>query len=85
MSFMEAVLLINCIPGKEDEISQKLRTLPWIKFVYLVYGTYDIVVIIDVPTRDDLRTLVTKHIRGINGILSTTTLLVYERYEGLSL
>jgi len=81
---MEAVLLVNCIPGKEEEISRSLSTLPWVKTVYLVYGTYDIVAIVDVPTRDDLRTLVVKHIRGREGIISITTLMVYEKFEGLS-
>ncbi|MGC9129959.1 MAG: Lrp/AsnC family transcriptional regulator [Pyrobaculum sp.] len=73
---MEAVVFLNVDIGAEDRIIEELAAIPEVKAVYFVYGPYDIVVKIDAPDIERIRTIVRDKVRKIEGIRSTTTLVV---------
>ncbi|AFA38302.1 MULTISPECIES: Lrp/AsnC family transcriptional regulator [Pyrobaculum] len=73
---MEAVVFLNVDIGSEDRIMEELSAIPEVKAVYFVYGPYDIVVKIDAPDIEKIRSVVRDKIRKIDGIRSTTTLVV---------
>ncbi|MCC6067209.1 MAG: Lrp/AsnC ligand binding domain-containing protein [Pyrobaculum sp.] len=73
---MEAVVFLNIDIGSEDKIMEQLAAIPEVKAVYFVYGPYDIVIKIEAPDIDKIRSVVREKVRKIDGIRSTTTLIV---------
>ena len=73
-----AYVLINSELGAEDSIISQLRSLPGLVEVEGCYGVYDIVVKIKSPTMEKIRETLTLHLRRIEKIKSTLTLIVIE-------
>ena len=73
-----AYVLINCDLGSEDEILKELKKLPGAIEVSGVYGVYDVVVKISSDTMDKLRETITWHVRRIDKVRSTLTMIVIE-------
>ena len=71
-----AYVLINYEIGTEQNILNKLKNVPGIVEVSEVNGVYDIVVKIASDNLDDLKEIITQHIRTIDTIRSTMTLIV---------
>lgn len=73
-----AYVLINCDLGSEEEILRELRKLPEVIEVSGVYGVYDIILKIKSETMDKLRETITWHVRRIDKVRSTLTMIVIE-------
>ncbi|AAL64939.1 Lrp/AsnC family transcriptional regulator [Pyrobaculum aerophilum] len=73
---MEAVVFLNVDIGAEDRVMEELAAIPEVKAVYFVYGPYDIIIKIDAPDIEKIRSIVRDKVRKIEGIRSTTTLVV---------
>jgi DNA-binding Lrp family transcriptional regulator len=73
---MEAVVLLNIDIGSEDKIMEQLAAIPEVRAAYFVYGPYDIIIKIEAPDIDRVRSVVREKVRKIEGIRSTTTLIV---------
>ncbi|HEY9386814.1 MAG TPA: Lrp/AsnC ligand binding domain-containing protein [Nitrososphaeraceae archaeon] len=73
-----AYVLINCDLGSEDEIIRQLKRLPEIIEVSGVYGVYDIILKVKGDTMDKLRETITWHVRRIDKVRSTLTMIVIE-------
>ena len=74
-----AFILINADPGVEEDLIKELRSIPFVKEVYNVYGVYDIVAKIEADTMEKVKETVTWKIRPLNKVRSTLTLLTVER------
>lgn len=73
-----AYVLINCDLGSEEDIIRDLKKLPEAIEVNGVYGVYDIVAKIRSDTMDKLRETITWHVRKIDKVRSTLTMIVIE-------
>ena len=73
-----AYVLINYEIGAEQNILNKLKNVPGIVEVSEVNGIYDIVVKIASDNLDSLKETITQHIRRIDTVRSTLTLIVVE-------
>ena len=73
-----AYVLINCDLGSEDDIIRDLKKLPEAVEVSGVYGVYDIIDKIRSDTMDKLRETITWHVRKIDKVRSTLTMIVIE-------
>ena len=73
-----AYVLINYEIGAEQNILNKLKNVPGIVEVSEVNGIYDIVVKIASDNLDSLKETMTQHIRTIDTVRSTLTLIVTE-------
>jgi DNA-binding Lrp family transcriptional regulator len=73
-----AYVLINCDLGSEEEIIKELKKLPRAVEVSGVYGVYDIIAKIRSDTMDKLRETITWHVRRIDKVRSTLTMIVIE-------
>ena len=73
-----AYVLINCDLGSEEEIIKELKKLPEAVEVSGVYGVYDIIAKIRSDTMDKLRETITWHVRRIDKVRSTLTMIVIE-------
>jgi DNA-binding Lrp family transcriptional regulator len=73
-----AYVLINYEIGAEQNILNKLKNVPGVVEVSEVNGVYDIVVKIASDNLDSLKETMTQHIRTIDTVRSTLTLIVVE-------
>jgi len=73
-----AYVLINYEIGAEQNILNELKNVPGIVEVSEVNGIYDIVVKIASDTLESLKNTITRHIRAIDTVRSTLTLIVIE-------
>jgi len=73
-----AFVLINTEIGSETEVLKTLKKVSGVKEAYSVYGVYDIVAKIQAETMDKLKELVTWHIRRLDKVRSTLTMIVTE-------
>lgn len=73
---VKAYSLISTEPGATSEISKKVTDIEGVKSVEAVAGPYDIVAMIEVDSLEKLTGAVFGRIRGVDGVTSTTTLIV---------
>jgi DNA-binding Lrp family transcriptional regulator len=73
-----AYVLINCDLGSEEDIIKNLKKLPGAVEVSGVYGVYDIIAKISSDSMDRLRETITWHVRKIDKVRSTLTMIVIE-------
>ncbi|RMG37778.1 MAG: Lrp/AsnC family transcriptional regulator [Methanobacteriota archaeon] len=73
-SMVKAYVFITT--SDEDQTMEKVRAIPGVKEAHIVYGTYNILLIVEAKTSRELKELITKAIRHIDGILNTMTTIV---------
>lgn len=76
-----AIVFMNCEVGKVHEVAEALTEIDGVAEVYSVSGEFDILVICKVRQYDDLSSLVTQRIAGIDGIASTNTHMAFRAYS----
>ena len=62
-------------------IREQLQALPGIAHIGLVGGDFDVILLVRARDNEDLRRLVLDEIQGMEGVLTTRTLLVFEEHE----
>ncbi len=70
----ETFLLINCDPGKEQQIVESLETLQDVREVRVTYGVYDIVAKIQAKTEKELNKTIRLKIMGLRPVQSVLML-----------
>ena len=71
-----AFVLVNTKIGSEGEVLRALRKIDGVLEAHNVYGVYDIVVKIGAETMDKLKEIITWHIRRLDRVRSTLTMVV---------
>lgn len=62
--------------GHEVDVMNDILKIDGVKEVLGTYGQYDIFVKVQVQTRNEIELIITKKIRKVSNVLSTTTLSV---------
>ncbi|MEM3697390.1 MAG: Lrp/AsnC ligand binding domain-containing protein [Candidatus Bathyarchaeia archaeon] len=57
-------------------VKEEIGRIKGVKEIFGVFGRYDFVVRVETRTLEELGNLVTDKIRGINGVLTTETLVI---------
>lgn len=73
-----AIVLIQTDVGMESSVLEKLYEHPEVLDVYIVYGIYDVVAIIEAESLEKIREIIINSIRRIEGVRTTTTMIVVE-------
>jgi DNA-binding Lrp family transcriptional regulator len=71
-----AFLLINIEFLLGDDVMMKLKNMPEIVDVYRVQGMYDIIAKVELDSEEELKELVSEHIRKVEGITGTVTIMI---------
>jgi DNA-binding Lrp family transcriptional regulator len=74
---IKAFVLIVVDPAKTISVYEHLRGVSGISEVHQVMGPYDIVAVVDVPNLGDVPGVISRHIRAVDGIESTTTCVTF--------
>ncbi|BAD85676.1 predicted transcription regulator, Lrp/AsnC family [Thermococcus kodakarensis KOD1] len=72
---IEAIVLIVVKPGNEEKVYQEIIKDPRVKEAYRVYGEYDIIIRIEVPSIEELDRFHDEVLRKIKDIELTETLI----------
>lgn len=76
-----AIILLNVELESVNEVAERLAEIDGISEVYSVAGEYDLVAIARVADNDGIADLVTSHMRKLEGILGTETLIAFRAYS----
>ncbi len=71
-------MLVNADLGAEEDLLKKLREIPNVKEVYVVYGVYDIVARVEADTMEKVKETITWSIRRLDKVRSTLTMIVVD-------
>lgn len=74
----QALVLLLVDPKIESSVLSEIRETPGVIEANYIYGPYDIYVKIEGDTKESIRNLIYDKIRGLYGIQSTTTCLIYD-------
>lgn len=77
-----AYVLVKSKIRHEMEVMNDILKINGIKEVMGTYGVYDIFVKVQVATRKEIEQVITKKIRKVNNVISTTTLSVIPEQGG---
>ncbi len=69
-----AFVLVKSKIGHEMDVMNDILKIDGVKEVMGTYGQYDIFVKVQVSTRPEIERIITKKIRAIENVISTTTL-----------
>ena len=73
-----AFVLINAELGAENELVNQLKVIENVKYVYVLYGAYDLVVKIEAPNSEILKKTISNNIRQLKNVRSTLTMTVID-------
>ena len=73
MSAAQAYVLIQTDVGRSAQVAEEVGAIDGIIAAHNVTGNYDVIVLAEAASMDDLGRLVVNHIQLINGITRTTT------------
>jgi DNA-binding Lrp family transcriptional regulator len=71
-----AFVFITTEPASMPEVLKEVEAIEGVEEAEMVYGVYDIVAKVTVETMDRLKQIITYHIRKIDKVLTTQTLVV---------
>lgn len=73
-----AYVMLNLEPGDENQVLMSLRKVAAVQEAHRIYGVYDIIVKVRADNMDKLRETVSKHMRSLDKVRSTLTMIVIE-------
>lgn len=73
-----AFVLLNAELGSDANVLRQLKKLKAVEEAFNVYGTYDLIAKVKADSMDELNRIITSHIRGIEKVRSTLTLMTVE-------
>mgnify|MGYP001467483337 FL=1 len=78
-----AYVLVQSVIGHEMEVLNDLLKIDLIKVAKGTFGYYDILVKIEASSEKEIEIVITKNLRKVKNIISTTTLSVISEQEDL--
>lgn len=81
---VEALIEVKVTPKKKegfDGIAKQIASFPEVKAVYLMSGAYDLAVLIEDKTLQQVSRFVSEKISTFDGVLSTATHFILKKYK----
>ncbi|MPY67021.1 Lrp/AsnC family transcriptional regulator [Deinococcus sp. SDU3-2] len=76
-----AIVMVQAERQRIQETAEALAGVPGVREVYSVTGEWDIVVVLKLERYEDLDDVVTGHLRRVEGIARTQTMLAFRTYS----
>ena len=73
-----AFVLVNAELGAETELLKQLKAIEHVKYVYVLYGAYDLVVKVEAPDSETLKRTISNRVRQLKNVRTTLTMTVIE-------
>lgn len=69
-------MLVNVAPGSEESVVSSLRNEKGVKEVNQLYGLYDLLVVVEGNTEQEVKSIISEKMRGNPGVIATITMKV---------
>lgn len=79
---IHAYILFKVSSGAEREVCQKIVDLDEVLVTGIIYGEYDLVAKVSVPSLEALEEFIAERIRTVPNILVTSTMIIAREYKG---
>jgi len=76
---VQAYILLNVEPGAEGKVLEQLKNIGIVKEAYISYGVYDLIIMLEAETMDQLKDAVSHKIRSTDQVRSSVTLMLIEQ------
>jgi DNA-binding Lrp family transcriptional regulator len=73
-----AIVLVNLSPGSEEQSISSLKGTTGIKSVYQLYGLYDLLVMVEGPDDQAVKSIIADTLRSKPGVVSTITMKILQ-------
>jgi DNA-binding Lrp family transcriptional regulator len=73
-----AYVMINLETGAESKVLESLRKVDAVEEAHRIYGVYDIIAKVKADNMDKLQEFVSRHVRRLDKVRSTLTMIVIE-------
>lgn len=73
---MKAFVLVAMKEGSERELVDYIRTLPQVKSAYILFGEWDVIAEVELPSPEALGTFVMDKVRSRDDVRLTSSLIV---------
>ena len=70
-----AFVLISCRSGAEQDVLEKLKKMESVKEAYIVYGVYDLLVVVKAESSEKVKEMIQSKIRKMENVTSTVTMI----------
>ncbi len=80
MHWITAFVMIKTEARRTSEVAQRIADLEHVAEVYSVTGEYDLIVILHLPTYEQLAEVVPDQIAMVDGVMQTETTLAFRAY-----
>ena len=83
-AIVEALIEVKVTPKKKegfDGIAKQIASFPEVKAVYLMSGAYDLAVLIEDKTLQQVSRFVSERISTFDGVISTATHFILKKYK----
>ncbi len=77
-----AYVLVKSTMGHEMDVLREILKIDGVKEVKGTFGVYDIFVKIQASSKNDIEKIITKNLRKVKNVMSTTTLSVIPEQGG---
>jgi len=71
-----AIVLVNLSPGTEEQSISALKGMSGITSVYQLYGLYDLLVMVEGPDDQSVKSIIADNLRSRPGVVSTITMKI---------
>ena len=68
-----AYIFVETAVGMATEVSEKLRSMPYMASVDMVTGPFDVVAVVDAKDATDIGDIISENLYPIEGIVKTVT------------
>ena len=76
-----ALVLLNVKRDQIHDVAEKLVGMEGVTEVYSVGGRFDLVAVLRTEDNERMEGMVTEHIRGVEGIIKSETLIAFRVYS----
>ena len=71
-----AIVLVNLSPGTEEASISALKGMTGLRAVYLLYGLYDLLVMVEGADDQAVKAIIADNLRSKPGVVSTITMKI---------
>lgn len=79
---IKSYILFKVSSGSEREVSKKIADFDEVLVAGIIYGEYDLIAKVSVPSLEALEEFIAEKIRTVPNILVTSTMIIAREYKG---
>ncbi len=76
MTMYKAYVLLTAAIGREKEILDEMNTVPEVKEIHRVMGVYDLILLVEADSQDNLKQVIQQRIRSLDSVHGIITMVV---------